>query len=125
MTPFNLSAALSALSHPKLIEIKDTTGHYEGGEWIEEADGESRKIRAVVLQLSLQQLEILAEGNASNGGIALLTKAPLYWSDMVSEGGMRQSHVHYMGYVFRVIGSGFTLGNANFQTYNAIRYHDA
>lgn len=128
--PLNLFSAFSAFAKP--VRVRDTGGGaYLGGRWTEEPETE-RTIMAVVLQLSLQEVELLGRGAASGGGIVLHTTSFLYAADLLGDGTgsaspdggrqTRQSYAMYMGYVFKVVAGGFVKGNATYNTYKAVRY---
>lgn len=123
--PINLGPVLAALGHPMPVAVRDSGGGaYLGGRWTPEPET-LRQIRAVVLQMRQQELEILGHGQISGGGIVLHTKAELYFADVTGDGRQaqtRQSYVDYQGYAFKVVGSGFMLGNTNINTYQALRY---
>lgn len=125
--PFNFDITLAAFAHPHPITVRDTgLGEYVGGRWVP-GEETTRQIRATVLQMKPEELELLMPGHASNGGIALHTKAELYFSDLKGKGDTqetRQSYVEYQGYTFRVFGTGFMFGNTNLNIYNAVRYDE-
>lgn len=128
MIPLDLSLSFAAFAKP--LAVRDTGGgSYVGGRWTPEPET-SRTILAVVLQLSLRELEILNQGDASGGGIAIHTPSILYSADLLDDGTTnqqtRQSYIDYGGYAFRVTGDGFiaagSIPNANFNHYKAVRY---
>lgn len=123
--PFNFTNAVAALAHPAPLTVRDTGGGaYVKGRWTAEPES-IRRMQAIVLQMRPEELQILEEGNISGGGIILHTGAELYFADAAGQGNTvqsRQSYVEYQGYTFKIIGTGFMMGNANFNTYRAVRY---
>jgi len=120
--PMNLDAVLDAFQHPDPLPCVDTLGTYVDGQWEEKETGQ-REINAVVLAMPVSKLEFYKEGDASAAGIILHTKDTLYFTDINNSGQeQRQSYIEYQGYRFRVVGTGFTLGNANFNCYEALRF---
>jgi len=120
--PMNFDAVLAAFQHPALLPCTDTIGSYVDGQWQEE-DAGNREIKAIVLAMPVAKLEFYKEGDASAAGIILHTKNTLYFSDIDNAGQeQRQSYIEYQGYRFRVVGTGFMLGNSNFNCYEALRF---
>lgn len=133
----DFSATLDAFYSPLDIQVEDVKGAYVDGEWIWQtpvtrmnaAGTAPLKLQAIVLQLSLQSLFFYKEGNVSDGGIALLTQTPLYFTNIDNTGELNvQSYVLYQNMRFRVIGDGFIsgplaslTGNANFKCYHCLR----
>jgi len=139
MSLMDFSDTLEAFASPLPIYVDDSTGQYIAGEWVwgplvrrmvEVAPGvfEPKRIRAVALMLGPETLFYYAHGNASSGGLALLTQEELFFSDVDAAGERNvQSFVEYQGLKFRVNGDGFTsgpalAGNANFRCYHCLRY---
>jgi hypothetical protein len=82
-----------------------------------------RKIKATVFAAKLSELEILAPGEASNGGIVLETQERLYFQNATNSGiEARQSFVTYEGLTWRVLGTGLMKPLAGFHLYMAVRY---
>jgi hypothetical protein len=120
----HFSQTLKTLSHPRPVTVRDTEGAYLGGRWKPGADT-VRKIRAIVLQLKPEELHLPAQGEISAGGIVLHTRATLYFTDLTGKGDAlqaRQSFVQYGGYCFRVVADGLMKNNADYNTYQAVRY---
>jgi len=117
----DLSNVVRNFASPLPVEVYDVTGAYETGEW---KWGEPvlriANLTAVVLQLSLEQLQMYQEGNLSDGGISLLTDVPMHISGSfrddagtdTDETGI-QSFVIYQGQKWRVVGDGFLSGMGN------------
>lgn len=122
--PMNFDTVLRTFGTPLPVTVLDTTGSYVDGEWAE-ADPVARPkpLPAIVLAMSPAKLEQYKEGDSSAAGISLHTKEKLYFTDINNAGQeQRQSYVEYQGYRFRVVGTGFMLGNTNFNLYEAVRY---
>jgi hypothetical protein len=124
--PLNLDVPLASFTFPLPIRVTEVEGINDNGRWKSTVLPE-RTIRAVVLVLDVEALEFLSGGDASASGINLMTKSELYFTDIRNDGDGeymdgRQSFIHYQGYKFRVIGDGFTMGNAGYRSYNCLRY---
>lgn len=122
--PMNFSSVLRTFGTPLPVTVLDTTGSYVDGEWIEtDPLPRPKPLAAVVFAMPVDKLEFYKEGDSSAAGITLHTKETLYFADINSAGQeRRQSYVEYQGYRFRVVGTGFMLGNTNFNLYEAVRY---
>ena len=122
--PMNFDAVLQTFRHPTALARIDTAGVHENGQWEERETGRG-SLRAIVLAMPADKLGFYKEGDSSAAGIVLHTKDTLYFTDINKAGQeQRQSYVEYQGYRFRVVGTGFMLGNANFNTYEAVRYFE-
>ncbi len=140
----NFDRVMDRFSSPLPIYVDDMVGTYDNpdrpGEWVWSepvrrvmADGETpKRLKAIMLALTVQTLYFYKEANVSEGGIALITKELLYYSNLNNEPAEqdKQSIVEYQNLKFRVVGEGFTsgsgyeslAGNANFHCYHALRY---
>lgn len=128
--PMDFSPTLEAFRQPLPVVVSDAEGVYIDGvwEWGEPVQ-RALPIKAIVLSLGMEQLAFYQEGNVAEGGIAVLTREPLYFTDIltgtVSD---RQSFVEYQGRTFRVVGDGFIsgpislVGNASFKCYHCLRW---
>ena len=120
--PMNFDSVLLTFQHPVPVPCIDTIGMHGDGGW-EEQEAGRRKILAIVLAMPADKLELYKEGDSSAAGLILHTKETLYFTDVKNHGvELRQSHIEYHGYRFRVFGTGFMFGNANFNTYEAVRF---
>ena len=122
----NFDLVLASFASTHRLAVYDSKGVYTYGAW-QEGDPVRRNedIIAIVLAMNTPTLEFLKQGNSSNSGITLHTKDTLYFSDVNdTEAGqeLRQSYVDYQGYRFKVAGTGFIMGNANFNIYNCVRF---
>ena len=117
MLPMDFSDVISKFATPLPVEVYDVTGGYEFGEWKwQEPVLRRRNLETVVLQLSIEQLQLYQQGNIADGGIALLTNEPMHISGAhrQDEGGAdTQSFVVYQGQKWRVVGNGFLSGPGN------------
>lgn len=105
------------------VAVTDMWGYYSDGVWVEDEIIEHRTVKAVRLQLSPEDLKFYSDGNASSGGISLITKEELYFTDInATEQTQKQSYVVVAGYRFRVMGTGFFENNTTYHQYNCIRY---
>ena len=128
--PLKFDSTLFALQSPHKIPVFDSQGGYTYGTWQEgELVLREKSISAIVLAMTTASLEFYKEGNSSNSGITLHTKETLYFNDANNtEPGQqpgqqaKQSYVQYQGYLFKVVGTGFMMGNTNFNIYNCLRY---
>lgn len=122
--PMNFDSVLQTFGTPLPVTVLDTTGSYVDGEWTEtDSVPRPQSLPAIVLAMSPARLELYKEGDSSAAGISLHTKETLYFTDINNAGQeQRQSYVEYQGYRFRVVGTGFMLGNTNFNLYEAVRY---
>lgn len=122
--PLKLMRALRKLEHPSSIRVTETSGENVNGRYVV-ADMPERSIRGVVLAMETERLEFLSAGDASAAGINIMTTSELYYTDH-KEGATenRQSFVHYRGQKFRVVGSGYTLGNTDYNSYDCLLYMD-
>ena len=122
--PMNFDSVLQTFRSPLPVTAIDTTGGYVDGEWVEtEPVPRSKPLAAIVLAMQPARLELYKEGDSSASGITLHTKETLYFTDINDAGQeQRQSYVEYQGYRFRVVGTGFILGNTNFNLYDAVRF---
>lgn len=131
----DFSNTLSRFASPLNIYVDDMEGTYEDpeypGQWQwGETVRRERPISAIALALSTFTLSLYKEGNVAEGGIALLTQARLYFTDIYSPTMEmnKQSIVTYQYRKFRVVGDGFIsdwtalVGNANFHCYHCLRY---
>lgn len=117
MLPMNFSRVIRRFAMPLPVAVYDVTGGYEAGEW-KWAEPVLRRenLEAVVLQLSVEQLQLYQEGNIADGGIALLTSEPMHISGAHREDETEkdtQSFVLYQGQKWRVVGDGFLSGIGN------------
>lgn len=122
--PMNFDFVLATFQHPQPITCIDTMGGRVDGTWTETETGR-RDINAIVLAMTVAQLEFYREGESSVSGISLHTKETLYFTDVNDTGDgqeRRQTYVEYQGYRFRVAGTGFMSGNTTFNIYNCVRY---
>ena len=116
LLPMDFTDVVSEFATPISVELYDVTGWYESGEW---QWGEPvlrvGNLTTIVLQLSVEQLQVYQEGNISDGGIALLTNEPMYISGSHREDVYPdiQSFVTYQGQKWRVVGDGFLSGSSN------------
>ena len=115
MALMNLSGVVSRFATPLPVEVYDVAGEYVSGEWVwGEPVLRVKNLKAVVLQLSIEQLQMYQEGNISDGGIALLTSEPMCVSGVHQEYDTGvQSFVMYQGQKWRVVGDGFLSGPDN------------
>lgn len=122
--PMNFDTVLRTFGTSLPVMVLDTTGSYADGEWAEsDPVARPKPLSAIVLAMSPARLEQYKEGDSSAAGISLHTKETLYFTDINNAGQeQRQSYVEYQGYRFRVVGTGFMLGNTNFNIYEAVRY---
>lgn len=123
--PFDLSSTLANFTYPHPIRVTDAMGKRVNGRYrTDDLPGE-RFIRGVVLVIDTERLAFLSEGNASAGGINIMTMETLYFADTKDgETENRQSYVYYEGYKYRVFAPGFTMGNAGYNSYDCIRFMD-
>ena len=128
--PMNFDLVLANFASTHRLAVYDTCGAYSYGAWQEAAPVRRKQdITAIVLAMTTASLEFYKEGNSSNSGITLHTKETLYFNDANNtEPGQqpgqqaKQSYVQYQGYLFKVVGTGFMMGNTNFNIYNCLRY---
>lgn len=122
--PLSFDPVLRAFGHPRAIPVCDATGRYAGGRWTEDLPiRRARPLRAIVLATDSARLDFQAEGESSASSIVLHTREVLYFTDLTAHGiEQTQSYVLYQGFRYRVTGDGFMIGNAGFNTYNAVRY---
>lgn len=107
------------------IEVMDIEGAYVDGVWVEDAENAvARTIEAIPLALSNEELRLVPDGEDSEGGITLTTKAELYFTDInATEQTTTQSYVLYQGYRWRVTGTNLMRGNVlGLNIYTALRY---
>lgn len=138
----DFSSTLDAFASPLNIYVDDMEGTYENpdspGEWVwsapvrrmNKAGTSPRRLRSILLTLSVQTLFFYKEGNVSDGGIALLTQEQLFFTNihqpMVEQN--KQSIITCNDMRYRVVGDGFIsgwenlVGNGNFHCYHALRY---
>lgn len=133
----DFSATLEAFASPLNINVEDVEGSYVDGEWqwqepvlrMNKAGTAPLKLKTIILALSVQTLFFYKEGNVSDGGIALLTQTPLYFTNINNAEELNvQSYIIYQNMRFRVVGDGFIsgpfaslVGNANFKCYHCLR----
>jgi hypothetical protein len=119
----DLSEVLGNFQTPDPVTAFEITGaRNEDGTWDGWASS-PRTIQAVVLQAKLQELEILAPGEVSDGGIMVHTDETLFYQNAKNSGmETRQSFITYQDMTFRVIGTGFMKPLGNFNTYYAVMY---
>ena len=122
--PMNFDSVLASFQFPLRVTVLDTMGNYTDGEWIETEPIERGKpLVAIVLAMPPARLELYKEGESSAAGITLHTKETLYFTGVNNAGQeQRQSYIDYQGYRFRVVGTGFMMGNTNFNIYEAVRF---
>ena len=124
--PMNFDLVLANFASTHRLAVYETCGAYTYGAWQEgELVRREEDISAIVLAMTTASLEFYKEGNSSNSGITLHTKDTLYFNDVNNtETGqeLKQSYVDYQGYRFKVVSTGFMMGNANFNTYNCVRF---
>ena len=122
--PMDFSMVLQTFGSPLPVIVLDTTGSYVNGQWQEsKPEPREKSISAIVLAMTPARLEQYKEGDSSAAGITLHTDAMLHFNDINNAGQeQRQSYVDYQGYRFRVVGTGFMIGNASFNLYEAIRF---
>lgn len=119
--PMNFDKVTQAFS--KTVQVEHYIGKHVDGVWAEEKIGEAESIKAIVLALTIEQLEFYSDGNSSSGGISVTTDKELFFSDVNEEGlEARQDYVLYKGYKFKVRGTGFMFGNTNKRIYHCVRY---
>lgn len=125
--PLDFSSVLQTFATPLPVTVFDSIGQRVDGEW-QESEPEPRPapLAAIVLAMNVPTLEFYREGDSSVSGITLHTTETLYFTDVkdTADDGQerRQSYVEYQGYRFRVVGTGFMLGNTNFNLYHCVRY---
>ena len=124
--PLNLNIPLTSFTFPTPLRVTEVEGRREGGRW-KLVELPERTIRAVVLVPDVETLEFISAGDATASAINVMTKAELFITDIKNDGNGeyiegKQSFVHHQGYKFRVIGSGFTMGNTVYNSYNCLRY---
>lgn len=128
--PMNFKPVLDAFALPLPVYVDDAEGSYNSGEWsFGELKRRAKPIKAIVLETYSKGVELLAQGNVSDGGISVITQETLYFTDaeMDSEEN-RQSFVTYKGTVYRVqddanLSGGMVLtGNTNVNIYHCVRY---
>lgn len=128
--PMNFNNVLKRFSTPLPVYVDDTDGEYINGKW---ATGDLVRrpgtLECIVLDTYSKGVEFLGQGNASDGGISIITKATLYFTDpefVTAEN--RQTFITYKGMVYRVNDdanlSGHTklTGNTNINIYHCVRY---
>ena len=124
--PMNFDFTLASFGSTHRLAVYDSCGAYVYGAWQQgEPVRRAEDISAIVLAMDIATLEFLKQGNSSNSGITLHTKDTLYFNDVNNtETGqeLKQSYVDYQGYRFKVVGTGFMMGNANFNIYNCVRF---
>lgn len=119
--PMNFNRVTDAFS--KQVQVVHCIGRHVDGVWEEEEIGDPEPLRAIVLALTIEQLEYYADGNSSSGGISVTTEKELFFSDAKEdELEYRQDYVLYKGYRFKVRGTGFMMGNTNKHIYHCVRY---
>lgn len=106
------------------IPVRDVTGAYVNGVWVEEVTAVEREIAGIPFLEGAQTLEIYSDGEATSGRMTLTTDAPLYWTDINATGQTQmQSYVTYQGYIWRVVGTNQMRGNVDALTiYTLLRY---
>ena len=121
------------------IIVYDTYGEYIDNTWDEIPPVEHRTIQAIPLLDTPLELQHLPEGASSTTTLKLITKAALYWIDVVQPLRYReeedkavdekedtshlQSYVQWKNCIWRVVGSNCFLGNVNeLQIYSLERY---
>jgi hypothetical protein len=121
--PFNFDEVLESFSVPGQVQAYERVTTQGADGMATYTASLPRPIDAVVLTMSLQELQILTEGDVSGGGIVLQTKETLYWQTSNTAGTeTRQSFVLYNGFTWRVMGSGLTAPNSSFHNYPCTRY---
>lgn len=124
MLPMNFNDVYTTFRYPSPLQVFDTTGTYEHGKWVEKKPiARKPPINAVVLALSPAILEFYSHGDASASGIAIHTKATLYFTDplhLTTEN--KQSYLDYQEYRYRVIGTGFMQAFTGIHLYHCVRY---
>jgi len=119
--PMNFDKVTRAFS--KVVQVVHCVGKHVDGVWEEEQIGEPEPLRAIVLALTIEQLEFYSDGNSSSGGISVTTDKELFYSDVNEEGlEHRQDYVLYKGFKFKVRGTGFMMGNTNKHIYHCVRH---
>ncbi len=121
------------------IYIYDVYGEYIENTWEELPPVEPRKIQAIPLLDTPLELQHLPEGASSTTTLKLITKATLYWTDVVQpllyteeedttvdekeDTSHLQSYAQWKDRIWRVVGSNCFLGNVNeLQIYSLERY---
>ena len=124
--PMDFSEVIENFSTPGELKAYEITGARQpDGTWNGPAST-PWDLAAVVLTAKLQELEILAPGEASAGGIVLQTEETLYFQNAENAGVQdKQSFVTYQGLTYRVLGTGLMNPLAGFNLYTAIRYMEA
>lgn len=122
MIPMSFNATMFSFS--QTVTVEDYVGAHSMGVWSEEpADPPTREIRAVVLQMSDEELKAFPGGDSSEGGIGILTDEELYFADVTEEGQeCRQSYILYGGYKWKVRATGLFRFNTTHNSYSALRY---
>lgn len=85
----------------------------------------TKHIKAIILMLSMEQLQLLQQGESSDAGIGIISKVPLNFSDNRYANSniiQKQDYVDYGGYRYRVVGTGIMEFNTNCYCYTALRY---
>lgn len=122
MIPFTFRNTFN--SFKQIVTVEDyLCGYNDAGIWGETFHA-TRQIKAILLLLSMQDLQLLKEGEQSNSGLNITTDEELYFNDNRSPESnriMMQSYVLYGGYRYRVVGTGIFEYNTKHKTYNALR----
>lgn len=117
------SSSIKAFNQPVVIETYGA-GYNEEGIYEEQVLA-TKTIKAIILMLSLEQLQILKEGATGESGISIITKEPLNFVDnrYPNKNGInKQDYVIYGGYKYKVTGTGILEFNSNCYCYTALRF---
>lgn len=106
------------------IQVFDVSGYYGDNDWVEDLPGTERMIEAIPFLDAPLEVQVYSDGSSSAATMKLVTKAPLYWTDITADEQTRmQSYVMWKGYRWRVMGSNEFLGNVKDLTiYSLERY---
>lgn len=128
--PMNFKRVLKRFKSPLPVYAADATGAYVNGIWtFSEPLKRPLPLTCIVLDTYTKGVELLGQGNASDGGISVITRDTLYFTDAETESvENRQSFVTYKGTVYRVnddanlSGHSVLVGNTNINIYHCVRY---
>lgn len=108
----------------QMVLVYDYESSYnDTGIW-QEVFVDKRLVPGIVLLLSVEQLQLLQQGEQSTNGISFIVKKnlELYFNDNQNpEQSGKQSYISVGGYIYRVIGSHMLENNTQQKIYTALR----
>lgn len=120
--PMRFHGTIKAFNQPVLVEHFGV-GYNEAGVW-QETYLNNEQVRAIILLLNTEQLQLLQQGEQSDAGINIICNKELYFSDNrypEKNGIQKQSYVYYGGYKYRVVGTSLLEFNTRHYAYTALR----